>query len=266
MREFFRRDEGAKRTSRYSENSLRKDPDAMLNTLIAWSIESYGLLPLMALILLVALVVIIERLSFHGRVTRAGNAFQHLLQRAQYQNMAALSDVASQFQDTLQVQLIEPALKLRSTDAETLDRHIEESILTIMPKLTRNLWLIDTTVTLAPLLGLLGTIIGMMQSFNVLSTSAKGNPTLVTGGIAHALVATAFGLAIAIVSVVFLNYFNTRNRLLLNQMEVIKTMVINRIFGGALHVTNSANASAVAKTAASAGESGWSEPAGVRHG
>ncbi|MDE1181866.1 MotA/TolQ/ExbB proton channel family protein [Paraburkholderia sp.] len=237
----------------------------MLNTLITWSIESYGLLPLMAVILLIALAVIIERLSFHGRVTRAGDALQRQLQRAQYQNMSALSDVASQYQGTLQVELFEPALKLRPIDAETLDRHIEESILTIMPKMTRNLWLIDTTVTLAPLLGLLGTIIGMMQSFDVLSTSAKGNPTAVTGGIAHALVATAFGLAIAIIAVVFLNFFNTRNRLLLNQMEVIKTMLINRIFGGALQTTSSANPTGASKPEAPAGAE-WSAHAEVRHG
>jgi biopolymer transport protein ExbB len=214
----------------------------MFNTLVSWSIESYGLLPLMALALLVAIAVIIERLSFHLRVTRAGDALQHHLQRLKYQSVPALQDLATQFEGTMQMEIIRPALVMRHVDAETLDRHIEESILMLMPKMTRNLWLIDTTVTLAPLLGLLGTIIGMMQSFNVLSSATKGSPTLVTGGIAHALVATAFGLFIAIISVVFLNYFNTRNRVLLNQMEVIKTMVINRLFGGVQVAANGGGA------------------------
>jgi len=241
----------------------------MINTLITWSIESFGLLPLMAVILLVALAVIIERLSFHVRVTRAGDALQHDLQRAEYESLAALREVSGKYEGTLQGELLRPALTLRPVNAETLDRHMEESILTVMPKMTRNLWLVDTTVTLAPLLGLLGTIIGMMQSFDVLSTSAKGNPTLVTGGIAHALVATAFGLAIAIIAVVFLNYFNARNRVLLNQMEVIKTMVINRVFGGpSVQGNGIASEGAVrsGERATGGGVSPWTARTEVSHG
>ena len=239
----------------------------MLTTLLTWSIESFGLLPLMAIVLLIALAVIIERLSFHVRVTRAGDALQHDLQRAQYQSLSALKAVAEQYEGTLQGEILRPAQELRLVDAETLDRHMEESILTIMPKMTRNLWLVDTSVTLAPLLGLLGTIIGMMQSFDVLSASTKGNPTMVTGGIAHALVATAFGLAIAIVCVVFLNYFNARNRVLLNQMEVIKTMVVNRLFGGTAENSLVAEASDAGTPGVSVNQKrGWVGQAEVRHG
>jgi len=72
-----------------------------------------------------------------------------------------------------------PPLPRAGEDAETMDRHIEESILWLLPKMDRNLWLVDTAVTLAPLLGLLGTIIGMIQSFNVLGSAAKGNPDMV---------------------------------------------------------------------------------------
>ncbi|WP_321792717.1 MotA/TolQ/ExbB proton channel family protein [Burkholderia pyrrocinia] len=244
----------------------------MLNTLVTWSIESFGLLPLMALILLVALTVVIERLSFHARVTRAGDALQHDLQRTPYQSATALKEVAAKYEGTLQGEILLPAITLHTGDAETLDRHMEESILTVMPRMTRNLWIVDTTVTLAPLLGLLGTIIGMMQSFDVLSTSVKGNPTMVTGGIAHALVATAFGLSIAIVAVVFLNYFNARNRILLNQMEVIKTIVINRVFSGTEHAANSANrgrgtSGAVDSRGKDAGDStAWVARAEASHG
>lgn len=239
----------------------------MLNTLTTWSIESFGLLPLMAVILLIALAVIIERLSFHVRVTRAGDSLQHDLQRAQYQSLSALKDVSVQYAGTLQGEILRPAQLLQLVDAETLDRHMEEAILMIMPKMTRNLWLVDTSVTLAPLLGLLGTIIGMMQSFDVLSTSMKGNPTMVTGGIAHALVATAFGLAIAIISVVFLNYFNARNRLLLNQMEVIKTMVVNRVFGGSAVNTVMVEVDGSQTVSVSVNpQRVWTERAEVRHG
>jgi biopolymer transport protein ExbB len=202
------------------------------DTLIKWSLESYGLLPLMGTLLLLAISVIIERMYFYAKVLKAGDAMEQDVQLVKYQSAADLNAVADHYQGTLQVDIIKTAIASKGEDAETMDRHIEESILWLLPKMDKNLWLVDTSVTLAPLLGLLGTIIGMIQSFNVLGSAAKGNPDMVTGGIAHALVATAFGLMIAIISVVFLNYFNKKNRLALHQMELLKTMVINRLYGG----------------------------------
>jgi biopolymer transport protein ExbB len=204
----------------------------MIETLIKWSAESYGLLPLMSVLLLATIAVIIERLYFYTKVLKAGDAMEHDVQLVKYQSVADLQAVAQHYEGTMQVDIVKTAIASRGEDATTMDRHIEESIMWLLPKMDRNLWIVDTAVTLAPLLGLLGTIIGMIQSFNVLGSAAKGNPDMVTGGIAHALIATAFGLLIAIIAVVFLNYFNKKNRLALHQMELLKAMVINRLYGG----------------------------------
>jgi len=69
---------------------------------------------------------------------------------------------------------------------------------------------LDTIVTLAPLEGLFGTVTGMIHAFGLLGASELGAPAAITGGIAQALIATAFGLVIAMVALLPFNYLNAR--------------------------------------------------------
>ncbi len=77
-------------------------------------------------------------------------------------------------------------------------------------RMRRYLNVLDTMITVAPLLGIFGTVLGIISSFELLGSAGIEHPQAVTAGIAQALITTAAGLGIAIFSVLPLNYFNSR--------------------------------------------------------
>ena len=79
-----------------------------------------------------------------------------------------------------------------------------------LKRFSQGLPVLDTAITLAPLLGLLGTVTGMIHAFGLLGSRELEAPTVITGGIAQALIATACGLGIAIIALIPFNYLNAR--------------------------------------------------------
>ncbi len=77
-------------------------------------------------------------------------------------------------------------------------------------KLKKHLWILGTVASSAPFIGLLGTVVGIIKSFESMAVAGTGGFAVVAAGISEALVATALGLAVAIIAVIFYNYFQTR--------------------------------------------------------
>lgn len=96
-------------------------------------------------------------------------------------------------------------------------------------QLGQGLWILETVVTAAPLLGLLGTIAGMIGSFRLFGGSGAVDPRAVTGGVAEALIATAIGIVSALLSLAAYNYFSHRQTVVLDEMERLGTRLIDRI-------------------------------------
>ncbi|TDY22521.1 biopolymer transport protein ExbB [Paraburkholderia sp. BL6665CI2N2] len=106
-----------------------------------------------------------------------------------------------------------------STPVWRIEGQIEKAASQIERDMSRGLWLLETIVTAAPLLGLLGTIVGMMHSFRLIGGDGVVSPSGVSGGVAQALVATAIGLVIALVALFAFNYFSRRVDRLMEEIE-----------------------------------------------
>jgi biopolymer transport protein ExbB len=203
-----------------------------MSEIIHLIILSGGLLVVMFILLIITIAVIIERMYVLKKIMRQGRDIHNKLRQVAYQNIPALQALATESADTLQGHLITTAIASRGEEAEEMEMHLEEEILSALPKISGLLWVLDTSVTIAPLLGLFGTIIGMIQAFGVLSTN--GGTAKVTGGISDALIATGSGLLVAIIAVYFVNYFNALTRKIMHQLELIKLVLINRVHGKGL--------------------------------
>ena len=203
----------------------------MIDKIVELSILSGGLLPLMGVLLLITLAIIIERGYFFYHASSFGLSMERDLRIVKPSDRDKISQIIEHYGGGLQTAVLSAGFNSDTKDRDALERCMEEAILWEIPKLERNIWVLDTSVTLAPLMGLLGTIIGMVHAFDILGVSGAGGSAaqMVSGGIAEALVATGAGIFIAILAVLFLNIFNKKVQNLLHQMELLKLMMVNRL-------------------------------------
>ncbi|WP_042301127.1 MotA/TolQ/ExbB proton channel family protein [Paraburkholderia kururiensis] len=197
--------------------------------LLDLSLQSMGIIPILAAMLLVVLAVSIERFAFFARIVPSGEALDRELSAIDHREQEAVRALANRYRDTVFGTTLQAAVDARHLEPDAMDRYIDEAIVRTLPQLDRALWMLDAAITLGPLIGLLGTIIGITESFNVLGTSAS-NVGAVTGGIGHALFATGCGLAVAIVGVAFNGYFGKRVRLAVLRLDLVKHTCINRLW------------------------------------
>lgn len=106
-----------------------------------------------------------------------------------------------------------------NSDTETLELKLSERILKEVPVLTSRLTLIKIVSVVAPLIGLLGTVTGMINTFQAITLFGTGDPKLMAGGISQALVTTVLGLVVAIPMVFISTLLNTRSRGIINILQ-----------------------------------------------
>ena len=116
-------------------------------------------------------------------------------------------------------QILAAGLINRDRDRTVLKDSIEDTGRHVVHELERYLETLGTIAAISPLLGLLGTVLGMVEVFTEITTQGVGNPTALAGGIATALITTAAGLTVAIPALIGYRYYRNRVDTLVVEME-----------------------------------------------
>jgi biopolymer transport protein ExbB len=157
---------------------------------------------------IVALAMAIERLIFmmRERVRRKPELTGRVLGAVESGDIGEAIALGRDSQDFVVRTLVYGLMHRKRSFSNALLRAANQEL----KRFNRGLPVLDTIITLAPLLGLLGTVTGMIRAFGLIGGSELEAPAAITGGIAEALIATAFGLGIAIVALIPFNYLSAR--------------------------------------------------------
>jgi biopolymer transport protein ExbB len=166
---------------------------------------------------IVALATVIERIIFRVRekLRRDPDVVENIFSQVEKGNVSAAIRAAQGSRDFV-ARIMVYALTHRE---KSLSNAYLKAANKELQRFNRGLPILDTIITLAPLLGLLGTVTGLIHAFGLLGAEELGSPVAITGGIAEALIATAFGLAIAITALIPYNYLNARLEEARNELQ-----------------------------------------------
>ncbi|WP_456384757.1 MotA/TolQ/ExbB proton channel family protein [Persephonella sp.] len=157
----------------------------------------------------------IEEISFYIQEGR----FAEAITIAKNTNSVATSLIAG---------ILEAYVKGRKSEQQ-LKTVAEEVARTEIPKLEGYVNAIGAIAAIAPLLGFLGTVTGMIQVFEALSVEGLSNPEVLSSGISQALITTAFGLSIAIPSLAAYWYFRSKLSFIVSQLENLATELVYQL-------------------------------------
>ncbi|MFO7608457.1 MAG: MotA/TolQ/ExbB proton channel family protein [Candidatus Krumholzibacteriia bacterium] len=169
-----------------------------------------------------ALLIVVTRLFFLNRIHHNTDRFM-----GEVNELAAKGDWAAA-EDYVQehgrrkspvIEVIKAGLSVRHKDRETQESVLQEAILHQLPRVESGLSVLAVLGAVAPLLGLLGTVTGMINTFRVITLFGTGDPKLMSGGISEALITTELGLAVAIPIMLLHTFLQRRADHIIGEME-----------------------------------------------
>lgn len=181
---------------------------------------------------IVLIAIIIERAITMRKASKNGDALLEEI-KATYKSPAdapAAVGVCERFGGPVG-RMFARGIKNAQRAPDAIEMAMEQEAANETPLLEAFLPIMKTIINIAPLLGLLGTIAGMISSFRAAARSGLSNPTQVLGGISEALISTATGITLAIVGFIFYNYFANLNKKIVEDMEYYGAELVNFLTG-----------------------------------
>lgn len=185
--------------------------------------------PLMVPLLIcsiVGLAFIIERVISYNRIKGdTAEIFSQIREALLQSNLRRSIEICEAYDHPVATTLKSGLLRFGKRHDE-IEKAMESVALHEVSKLEKSLWILATVANIAPLFGFLGTVTGMISSFQALAEVGLGNPQAVASGISEALITTATGLMIALPVQAAYNYFSNRVSTFALDMETSSSMLL----------------------------------------
>lgn len=184
------------------------------------------MLPLLAVALAAGVLAIWKTIELSGIRIKLGGEINAVINAAKRGNILAARQAAARARQPLR-SLLEEAIAHRESPRDHLEEIMHEHVLAALPRLERNLGILAVLGGIAPLLGLLGTVTGMIHTFQLVTIFGSGDAKLLSGGISEALVTTEAGLAIAIPVLLTHAFLARRAHGIIGALERAAVAIIN---------------------------------------
>jgi biopolymer transport protein ExbB len=193
-----------------------------------WAGGGWMMWPLLACALIGAIVIVWKLFALTTVSARTSKVLKQVDSLVSEGRLAEAIEIA-EASNTPAGKILADGLRRHSEGTERVAKAIENSGMIAMAKLESGLVVLATVSTVAPLLGFLGTVIGMIQAFQAIELAGEVEATIVAGGIKVALITTASGLAIAIPVSIAHNYFVAKIDSLVIDMEEAAQRTIDHL-------------------------------------
>ncbi len=189
---------------------------------LVWPILATGLF---------GLIIALERMIFLRRVhANTDRVMGKVNELALEGNWQECDKIAKDKKGRPAYNVLKTGLCARAEERETLESVLQEAILKELPRLERFLPTLNIMGAIAPLLGLLGTVTGMISTFHVITLYGTGDPRMMSGGISEALVTTMLGLSVAIPIMLVHTFLSRRVDHIIGDMEEKAVALTNIIY------------------------------------
>lgn len=192
-----------------------------------------GILMYVILIMsIVGIAAVIERFIYFKKNEKESRSFltKDIKEQLENKNLKELIIMLNKEKSSVSKVLKEVLFELYknpSSSTEKLEEKGKEKAMLQLTLLEKNMWVISLAAHLTPLIGLLGTVTGMIKAFQAVSIYGTGDAAVLAKGISEALFTTAGGLFVAIPAIMFYNYFNKKIERIVSDMEITTTELIN---------------------------------------